>query len=334
MSAPHDRASARDDADRDPWLQAALRHAPDADAAPPAVLRDAILRAARAAAPRRPSLRERIDAAWSWLARPPVAATFASVFLASAVLLMWREPPPEATDPIAREAAAPRSAPPLAAAPQATPAAKIQDAAPAAAPSQPPAAAKAAATPARAADGAARPPAEPPARDRRAAEQPPAAARQESAAMAPPEPAAAPATTATAEVGALLAKRSAVRAAAPAGATADAAPSAAAGAATLLARLLADPSGWTWAAPGGVAAPLSAPQREALAALAAAAPDWVDAEPPATPLPTLHERGQPRLALQLSGDTLLLQPAGAAAQRATLDAALAARLRAAFALPR
>jgi hypothetical protein len=125
-----------------------------------------------------------------------------------------------------------------------------------------------------------------------------------------------------------------VRAAAPAGATADAAPSAAAGAATLLARLLADPSGWTWAAPGGVAAPLSAPQREALAALAAAAPDWVDAEPPATPLPTLHERGQPRLALQLSGDTLLLQPAGAAAQRATLDAALAARLRAAFALPR
>jgi len=94
------------DAPRDPWLAQALRHAPDARAAPPPELSARILREARAAevpmaaptadtpraapfaqAARWPWLR----AAWEALARPSVAAGFASVLLATVVGVMWRD---------------------------------------------------------------------------------------------------------------------------------------------------------------------------------------------------------------------------------------------------
>jgi hypothetical protein len=84
---------------RDAWLREALRHAPDADAAPPAALREAILREARAATARpgsapRPAAslagwRLRLANLWSWLAGPRVAAGFASVMVATVVGLMW-----------------------------------------------------------------------------------------------------------------------------------------------------------------------------------------------------------------------------------------------------
>jgi hypothetical protein len=86
----------RDEPERDAWLSEALRHAPDASASPPAALSDAILRAARAAtrpastphaADKRPV--DKWLAAWSWLARPPVAAGFASVMVATLAGLMW-----------------------------------------------------------------------------------------------------------------------------------------------------------------------------------------------------------------------------------------------------
>jgi hypothetical protein len=50
-------AEARRDAERDAWLREALRHAPDAAAAPPAALREAILSQARAATAARPAAR-------------------------------------------------------------------------------------------------------------------------------------------------------------------------------------------------------------------------------------------------------------------------------------
>jgi hypothetical protein len=83
--------------ERDAWLHQALRHAPDASAAPPKALRDAILAEARSAVRRRPaarrSLTDRFAEFWSWLARPPVAAGFASVMAATLVGLMWWDRP-------------------------------------------------------------------------------------------------------------------------------------------------------------------------------------------------------------------------------------------------
>ena len=123
--------------EHDAWLREALRHAPDATATPPISLREAILAEARAAtkgAPRSsptPSLTERFAEFWSWLARPPVAAGFASVMAATLVGMMWWDrpldetllPPPApvaASRARAPEAAAPA---PASATPPATPAA-------------------------------------------------------------------------------------------------------------------------------------------------------------------------------------------------------------------
>ena len=102
MSAPDQR----DDDERDAWLRQALRHAPDAQAAPPAALSESILAQARAAAappspsrsmsralPRRRSLADVLQSAWNALARPPVAAGFASVMAATIVGLMWWDRP-------------------------------------------------------------------------------------------------------------------------------------------------------------------------------------------------------------------------------------------------
>lgn len=96
------RHDPHDNPERDAWLTEALRHAPDADAAPPAALREAILREARAAtagarAVPAPGTAHRLLAAWSWLARPPVAAGFASVMVATLVGLMWWDRPIDET---------------------------------------------------------------------------------------------------------------------------------------------------------------------------------------------------------------------------------------------
>lgn len=104
----------------DAWLREALRHAPDADAAPPPALSETILREAHAAAreaapvgvpPASTSLVQRVLAAWSWLARPPVAAAFASVLVAATIGVMWWDRPLDEMPP-PREAPAVATAPP------------------------------------------------------------------------------------------------------------------------------------------------------------------------------------------------------------------------------
>ena len=109
------------DAERDAWLREALRHAPDSGALPPRALSEAILASARAAArspqglplhraSRAPPTR-RLAAFWDWLVRPPVAAGFASVLVATLVGLMWWDRPMDdmlaRRPPAAREEAAP-----------------------------------------------------------------------------------------------------------------------------------------------------------------------------------------------------------------------------------
>ena len=105
--------------EHDAWLREALRHAPDATAAPPISLREAILAEARAATQAVPrnaptiSLTDRFAAFWSWLARPPIAAGFASVMAATLVGLMWWDRPmdeamPQASAPVV-VAAAPKA---------------------------------------------------------------------------------------------------------------------------------------------------------------------------------------------------------------------------------
>ena len=92
--------------EHDAWLREALRHAPDAGAAPPPSLRDAILAEARAAtrasatrgdAKAAPTLVDRVLAFWSWLARPQVAAGFASVMAATLVGMLWWDRPIDET---------------------------------------------------------------------------------------------------------------------------------------------------------------------------------------------------------------------------------------------
>jgi hypothetical protein len=119
-----------DEAEHDAWLREALRHAPDADAGPPAALSARILQRANAAVAAVPAAAApagwlaRGLAAWSWLARPPVAAGFASVMLATVVGLMWWDRPLEEALPQreAATAAAPAADPLPAPTPTPTPA--------------------------------------------------------------------------------------------------------------------------------------------------------------------------------------------------------------------
>jgi hypothetical protein len=112
----HDNPPPDPDAEpaRDAWLSAALRHARDADAAPPAELSAQILRAARNAV-KTPQTALPLRANplmrwWSWLARPPIAAGFATVMVATVVGLMgWDRPLDEALPQ--RDAAPKTSAP-------------------------------------------------------------------------------------------------------------------------------------------------------------------------------------------------------------------------------
>ena len=83
-----------DDAERDAWLRAALRHAPDADLPVPRALGDAILREAEAKARARVAVdSSRGSRLWRWLATPVAAAAFASVIVATAVGLLWWDRP-------------------------------------------------------------------------------------------------------------------------------------------------------------------------------------------------------------------------------------------------
>lgn len=132
--------SGDEDLPHDAHLRAALRHAPDREARPPAVVRARILAAAHAAV--RPATPQRGLAAWlaeGWraLTRPAAGAAFASLALATTIGLMWRDgPPPEALPGAERQThpAAPRAsaeagageaaspvAPPVAAAPPPSP---------------------------------------------------------------------------------------------------------------------------------------------------------------------------------------------------------------------
>ena len=133
--------------EHDAWLREALRHAPDASAAPPLSLRDAILAEARAAAKTGsrtappPSFADRFAELWSWLARPPVAAGFASVMAATLVGLMWWDRPlDEMAPPPPAPVAASRAPATEAARPTPAPAAQtsLADQAPAATRSAPP----------------------------------------------------------------------------------------------------------------------------------------------------------------------------------------------------
>ena len=117
--------------EHDAWLAQALRHAPDANADAPRAVSDTILREARAAAlrpavaavPPRPDNigpMQWLASCGDWLARPPVAAGFASVVVATLVGVMrWgqpldqslpREPEVVASTPQARAEPAPAAA--------------------------------------------------------------------------------------------------------------------------------------------------------------------------------------------------------------------------------
>jgi len=117
------------DAERDAWLREALRHAPDADAVPPTGVSEAILAKARAQAqggapartrPARGSAANGLAAFWDWLARPPVAAGFASVMAATLVGLMWWDRPMDEAMPRAPALTAERSGAPRLASPAPT----------------------------------------------------------------------------------------------------------------------------------------------------------------------------------------------------------------------
>jgi len=114
-AAPPPPRSARDDDERDAYLRAALRHAPDTDARPPEALSARILREARAAAAPttpaggrvRPAMRERMSSAlrslWDASARPSLAGAFATVVVATLVGVLWWDRPLE--EPLSRPAA-------------------------------------------------------------------------------------------------------------------------------------------------------------------------------------------------------------------------------------
>lgn len=292
MSTPGD-----DSVPRDAWLRQALRHAPDADAAPSHKVDENILRMGRAAvAPRaeravhatpapRPASGgwvEGIAALWAWLARPPVAAGFAGVMVATFVGVMWWGRSPEEMQP-------PQGVP-VAAAP-ATPTERAAERAerPAATAALPDAARQAADASARSA--AAAPTAEPPARKMAAAPTAPAAVPPKaeapvvSAAPPAPAPAAMPAAPAAQNAAAAdMATRAresserrdlaAAKSAAPAGAVAPqqaeaAAPGAldgrAAAASTALEtpgfsnlrfEIRRKPTAWTWTRDDGAVRPM------------------------------------------------------------------------------
>lgn len=93
MSTAHDRDL------RDAHLQAALRHAPDADAQPPRALDDAVLNMARGASRASPP-GKRVDAAPSlldraqaWWQKPTAVPALAALALSTVLVTLWRHEP-------------------------------------------------------------------------------------------------------------------------------------------------------------------------------------------------------------------------------------------------
>jgi hypothetical protein len=143
-----------DEPPRDPHLLAALRHAPDRDAAPPPALSAHILAQARQASstvsqPLRPARTAGwLSSLWAWLAQPVAAGALGTVLIAGFIGLMWHgQPVPDAvprpadTVAVATPAAAPDPAPAnpppaAAAARNGTAAATAETAAPRAGPSE------------------------------------------------------------------------------------------------------------------------------------------------------------------------------------------------------
>jgi len=320
----------------DAWLREALRHAPDADALPSAKLDAAVLRMGRAAvAPRvtreapPPGLFDRLGAAWSWLARPPVAAGFASVMVAGVVGLMWWERPLE-------EALPPRVAPESVVSTAETAAAPVVAQVPA--PAQPPAPAVAPPAGVQTRKASPPPPAER-ARDSVAAKSADAGA----AAPAAPPPQAATGLTAETERRALAsaapvrreAEAAAARGPAPATAAAPAAPladepaafaqrgAAAAsaietpGLSNLRFEIRARPERWTWQRDAGEPRPVDEAMQAWIAQVdRSARPAWQNA--PAgdgtgaeVTLRFLRD-GQPRALLRLRTNGLRLDRSGKA----------------------
>ncbi len=152
MNRPHPpEPTGGDDLTRDDHLRAALRHAPDRDARPPAELRRRILDAAQAAALSSAKTTARpATGSWArvraWLAsgieglrHPGATAAFASLMLATVIGVMWRDGPPPEIEPVHDRAApaAPSTESPAsqahAVAPPAEPTAEARDASAAAA---------------------------------------------------------------------------------------------------------------------------------------------------------------------------------------------------------
>jgi hypothetical protein len=168
MTLPPTPDTPRDDApdaERDAWLHAALRHAPDAELGAPEALSAAILREAQAKArpavaappPAPPSFGTRL---WIWLAQPAVGAGLASVMVGTVIGLMWWERPlqeaaPRETAMVAQAPVAPAPAP--APAPAAVPPPAAGDLAGSATPAETPAVRNDALARKEAADGSAQP---------------------------------------------------------------------------------------------------------------------------------------------------------------------------------
>jgi hypothetical protein len=124
LRPPHPN-DANHDEPVDAHLRAALRHAPDADAAPPLALTEAILSQARAASHARPNAAPAVirwsplrglRQAWLALSQPALATGLASVMVASVVGLMWWDRVPEevgATAELKRETSKPEVQPAL-----------------------------------------------------------------------------------------------------------------------------------------------------------------------------------------------------------------------------
>ncbi len=140
MNHPDPSKDSPDEPARDAWLSEALRHAPDADAAPSVAVRETILRQARAEAatsprpPRPVTAWQRFNAVWSWLSGPRVAAGFASVMVATVVGVMWWDKPIDealrSAEPSAVSVPAPAPAPAPAPTPAPAPAPAPQEATP------------------------------------------------------------------------------------------------------------------------------------------------------------------------------------------------------------